>query len=252
MNNSAVRIVLVVALMALCGTSYGQYTSTAHDARSGAMGGCFMIDDTLRCIAVDYRRTFMLGEMADKGLSLRWPMGRVGVIGAGYRRHGNVDYHEQAMVVGYGMKVASWLKVTVGAQYLHVGTSDAYYEPQRWLAAGAAVQASAGRWADITLMAASRPWAMKQPWRMSAQMACRPTTSLLTVVEADWEEQLRWRLGLEYSYRDLVYARAGLATNPMVATFGLGIKWQWLSVDLGTEVHRVLGITPQTTLTLWF
>ena len=216
------------------------------------MGGCFMPDDTLRRVAVDYRRAYMMAEMADKGLSVIWPTAGASTFGADYRHHGNTDYHEQTVALGYGLRVASWLKVAVGMQYLHVGTADAYYEPRRWLAAGAAVQASAGRRADFTLMAGSRPWATKRPWRMRAQMAYRPMTQMLTVVEADWEERLRWRLGLEYSYRDFLYARAGLATNPIVATFGLGVKWRGLGVDLGAEVHSVLGITPQTTLTLWF
>lgn len=242
----------VAAMMLVSLTSEAQLSGTARDARSGAMGGCYLTDDTTRRVSVDYRQAFMLAAMADKGLTLLWPTARFGTIDAAYRYHGNADYHEQEAAVGYGLRVAPWLKVAVEARYVYAGTADAYYEPRHWLAGGAAVTASLGRRVDVTVAAGSRPWAAEKPWKARLQIASRPMVSILTVVEADWEERLRWRLGMEYSYRGMVYARAGLATNPAVATFGVGVKWRGLGVDLGAEVHRALGITPQTSLTLWF
>ena len=59
------------------------------------------------------------------------------------------------------------------------------------------------------------------------------------------------RMGMEYDYRGTLFFRAGMATNPMTATFGIGVRMSRLTVDVGASVHRVLGVTPQTTLTLW-
>ena len=78
------KAVLAVALIALCGTAYGQYQNTAHSARSSAMGGCIVPDDTVRRLTVDYRRTYMLAEMSDKGVEAVWPTGRIGIAGASY------------------------------------------------------------------------------------------------------------------------------------------------------------------------
>lgn len=252
MHNNSVGIVLAVALMALCGTSYGQYTGTAHDARSGAMGGCFMPDDTLRRIAVDYRQAYLLAEMADKGVSVVWPMSHIGTLGAVYRHHGTSAYHEQTALLGFGMRVTAWLKASVAAHYLHVGTNDAYYEPQQWLGAMAVLQAMVTSRVCITMTAGSRPWDEHSPWRLHAQMAYKPMAQVLTVVEFEKEERVRMRMGMEYNYRGTLFFRAGMATNPVTATFGLGVRFNRLSVDIGASVHRVLGITPQTTLALWF
>lgn len=245
------RIVLVAVLTALCGTSYGQYTSTAHDARSGAMGGCFMADDTLRRVSVSYSQPYLLADMADKGVSVVWPTSRIGTFGAIYRHHGGASYHEQTAVVGYGIQVASWLKAGVAAHYMHVGTDDAYYEAQQWLGASAALQAAVGSRVCVTMVAGTQPWVENSPWRMHVQMAYRPMTQMLTVVGFEKEERMRVRMGMEYDYRGALFFRAGVTTNPMTATFGIGVRMCRLTVDIGAAVHRVLGITPQTTLTLW-
>ena len=245
-------IVLAAVLIALCGTSYGQYYNTAHSARSSAMGGCFLPDDTVRRLTVDYRRTFMMAEMASKSIEAVWPTGQTGVLGASYCRTGGKDYHEQSSTLGYALRAAPWLNVGVAAHYLHIGTSDAYYETMQWLAASAMVQATVYGRVSFTLLGGTRPWDRNRPWRAHAQMAYRPMRQVLTVVEAESEERVRLRFGMEYCYRELLFFRAGMATNPVSATFGIGVRYRMLGIDIGAETHRVLGITPQTSLTLWF
>lgn len=245
------KAVLAVALIALCGTAYGQYQNTAHGARSSAMGGCIVPDDTVRRLTVDYRRTYMLAEMSDKGVEAVWPTGRIGIAGASYSRYGSSGYREQNATAGYALRVAPWLKVGVAAHYMHVGTSDAYYEPKQWLAATAGMQATLDGRLYFTLLGGTRPWAIQRPWRAHAQVAYRPASQVLAVVEAESEDRIRMRFGMEYNYSGLLFFRAGFATNPLTAAFGLGVKYRWLSIDIGVETHRVLGMTPHTSLTLW-
>ena len=244
--------IVLAVLIALGGTSCGQYLNAAHSARSGAMGGCFVADDTVRHVAVDYRRGYMLAEMADKRCSVVWPTRRIGTIYADYLHHGDAAYHEQQLMAGYGLRVLPWFRVGVGASYLHVGTDDAWYEPRRWLGASVTAAADVGRSVRIAVLAGSRPWDELRPWRAHVQMAYRPIVPLLTVVELESEERVRVRAGVEYCYRDLLFVRAGMVTRPVVATFGVGVRYRWLSIDLSAETHRVLGLTPQTTVTLWF
>ncbi len=245
------KAVLAAALIALCCTAYGQYQNTAHSARSSAMGGCIVPDDTVRRLTVEYRRTYMLAEMSDKGVEAVWPTGRIGIAGASYSRYGGSGYREQKATAGYTLRVAPWLKVGVAAHYIHVGTADAYYEPQQWLAATAGMQAMFDGRLSIALLGGTRPWDSKHPWRAHAQVAYRPVNQVLTLVEAESEERIRMRFGMEYHYSGLLFFRAGFATNPLVAAFGVGVKYRWLSIDIGAETHRVLGITPHTSLTLW-
>ena len=93
--------------------------------------------------------------------------------------------------------------------------------------------------------------AIQRPWRAHAQVAYRPVSQVLAVVEAESEDRIKIRFGMEYNYSGLLFFRAGFATNPLTAAFGLGVKYRWLSIDIGVETHRVLGMTPHTSLTLW-
>ena len=215
------------------------------------MGGCFMTDDTVRRLTVDYRRPYMLAEMAEKGVSVVWPTGGRGILGAAYCRSGGSSYRVQRATAGYVLRAAPWLKVAVAAQYLHIGTFDAYYEPLQWIAATAAVQATVGRRVSFTLLGGTRPWDDSRPWRAHIQMAYSPLSQVFTVIEAEAEERMCLRFGMEYHYSGVLFFRAGMATNPLTATFGVGVRYHMLSIDIGVETHRALGITPQTSLTLW-
>ncbi len=215
------------------------------------MGGCVMPDDTAGRLTVDYRCPYMLAEMSDKGVEAVFPTGRTGVVGAAYRHSGGSTYHEQNATAGYAMRVTPWLKVGVAAHYLNIGTSDAYYEPRQWLAAAAVMQAAVGERVSLMLIGGTRPWDSTRPWRAHLQIAYRPMTQVLTMLEFESEERMRLRFGMEYHYHGMLFFRAGLATNPLTAAFGVGVRYRRIGIDIGAETHRVLGITPQTSLTIW-
>ena len=216
------------------------------------MGGSLIYDLEERCVGVDYRQGFLMAGMADKSLRLVWPTGRTGAVVAHYQHHGNADYHEQQATAGYAIRAAQWLWVGVAARYLHLGTSDGHYPAQQWLAASALLQASLGSHTTLMLTAGSRPWDSVRPYRLHTQALYRPLPQLLTVVEAESEEQTRLRLGMEYCYREQFFLRTGLATRPLLFTFGLGFRQPHYAIDLTVEVHNALGLTPHTSLTLWF
>ena len=57
---------------------------------------------------------------------------------------------------------------------------------------------------------------------------------------------------MEYTIVEGWLLRSGLATRPVVLTFGVGARGRYGSIDIAVEVHDALGITPQTSLSLWF
>ena len=216
------------------------------------MGGVLLYNFQNRSASLSYRQNYLTGGMAYKHLDLVWPTGATGAAVAGYRHYGNLDYHEQQVTGGYAVRAASWLHVGVAMRYLHLGTSDACYRPQQWLAGSVLLHAQAGGSTTLTVAAGSRPWDDSRPYLWHLTATYRPLPQLITVVEAESEERLRFRLGMEYSYRERIFVRTGFATQPVVLGFGLGIRQPHYAIDLAVDVHNVLGITPHTTLTLWF
>lgn len=245
------NVILLILLSVLSRTVYAQIIPTPLDARGSAMGGCIMLDADQRSANVSYRQAFALAGMADKRLTLLWPTGKVGLAVATYLHHGNTDYHEQQASLGYALRPMDWLLVGVGGTWMNIGTSDPHYIPQHWLAATAFLQASMAR-TRLSLLTGSRPWDTRYPYRLHLQVQYTPLSNMLTVVEFEFEECARLRMGMEYDYEHLLLFRAGIATAPLVATFGIGFRHSLLHIDIGAEVHHILGVTPHTTLTVCF
>ena len=245
-------VVIVFFLLSLSTSATAQFVSVAHNARSGAMGGCLLPNLEERHIDIGYRQGFMLAGMADKQLSVVWPTAETGVALAEYIHHGNIDYHEQQVSAGYALHTWPWLLVGVNVGYLNLGTSDPGYGQWHWLKATAFAQAAVGRRTDIALMAGTRPWDQRHSYSIHLQLLHRPVEGLLTVLEGELEDCARMRFGMEYSYDGTVVFRAGLSTTPLVGTFGLGFHYQRFTIDIAAAVHQTLGITPHTTLSICF
>ena len=212
------------------------------------MGGCLVLSEPH--VAIGYRHAFLAEAMADKDIDLLLPLSS-GTVAAAYRHHGNLDYHEQQLAVAYAMHVGRGVHVGVAARWLHLGTADPHYEPLSFIGADAMVRFEPHSSLGIMLLAGSRPWDERRPWRAHAQLAFRPIASWTTLIEAESEERLRLRAGMQYLYHNSLALRAGFSTAPLALTFGAGFRVGRMQLDLAVETHRWLGITPQTSLMLW-
>lgn len=250
MNKTGV-LLLAVLLAPLWAAA--QFGTTAHDARSGAMGGCLLLlPDSGTCASVAWRQGYMMQGMATRHLTASTSLGRVGRVAANYSHFGDADYHEQQATLATTMRVASWLTVGVYGIYSNIGTADVHYRQQHWLDGGIIMQIAENQlsaWGGY-FVTNSRGWDEERPVGMRVGITYRPLAELLTAVELSSEERLRMRIGMEYVYSSRYYARAGLSTNPLILTFGLGCRLSRYNIDLATEVHPVLGLSPQISLGL--
>lgn len=250
MNKSGV-LLLAVLLAPLWAAA--QFGTTAHDARSGAMGGCLLLlPDSGTCASVAWHQGYLMQGMATRHLTASTALGGVGRLGANYSHFGDADYHEQQATLATTMRVAQWLTVGVYGIYSNIGTADAHYRQQHWLDGGIIMQVAVNRifkwgWYFVTN---SRSWDEERPVGVRAGITYSPLAELFTAVELSSEERLHLRFGMEYVYSSRYYARAGLSTNPLVFTFGVGCRLSHYNIDLATEVHPVLGFSPQISLGL--
>lgn len=250
-DRQAYRVLICLIALAVTLPAAAQFPYSTHNTRSGAMGGVFLPDYSQRSVGIDYRHGYLATGMADKSLRVVWPTAEAGTVTASYLHHGNLDYHEQQLEAGYTLRVTEWMHAAVSARYLHLGTSDGHYPSQRWLGATAMLYGHFGT-TQVVLMARTRPWDSTQRFGLHLTAAYQASPLLLTAVEVESEERMRVRMGMEYCYEQRWFMRAGMATNPMTFTFGLGLKPKNYAIDLGVEVHSTLGLTPHTSLTLWF
>lgn len=236
----------------LCATpSVAQFVSTPIDAKSCGMGGCLIEDDNRQYVTLSHRQGFAVSGLATQRLGLGWGLGSRGWVSADYIHFGDVDYAEQQIAARGGMEIDESLSLEVEGRFCRLGTSDGYYESERWMALAARATLKLSTQIRVSALAGTRPWDGSRPWRMHLNATFVPASGLLAVLELESEELLRLRCGAEYCYREHFFFRAGMATRPVTLTFGLGIRYNRCSFDLAAETHKTLGITPQIGMTLW-
>ena len=54
-----------------------------------------------------------------------------------------------------------------------------------------------------------------------------------------------FKVGLEYMIIKDVYVRTGIATNPLINTFGFGFNYGTCTFDFSSSIHQTLGYSPQ-------
>jgi hypothetical protein len=63
-------------------------------------------------------------------------------------------------------------------------------------------------------------------------------------VEKDLENPVMLRAGVEYHIARSAWVRFGIATGPMAFSFGFGLKFGKITVDMVSGYHQALGFSP--------
>ncbi len=213
------------------------------------MGGCLLGMPQHECtIGIGWRQGFLTQGLATKMLHATVPLGKTSSLFANYTHFGDQVYHEQQTLAGTAITLTRWLNSGVYAIYSHIGSNDGHYDSEQWLDGGVIIQASVSKTVSTYATAYSRLWDERRKAGGRIGIVYQPTHTLVNVAELSIDERIRLRGGMEYTYGKHIAARAGLATNPLILTFGVGYTSQRYTVDLGTDVHPTLGLSPQISL----
>ena len=146
------------------------------------------------------------------------------------------------------------IAVGVALHYLYSGTSDPYYTPQHLATFSLATHYRPNERLVVGVkvynpvsMRLTSSEEVHTPILFTLGASYRLADELLAVAEL--EKQLyhpeSMRFGLEYGWNKLFYARAGVATQPLIWSLGLGVKRSHYAIDIAVQQHAVLGLTPQ-------
>lgn len=234
-------------------------------ARSAAMGGCTVgVDEAAAVagaafaespwVALSYSQSYLMKGLAYSTLSAVVPVGGSGALVAGYSHYGSTVYNEQQAAMGYALRLTRTIAVGTTLNYLHSGTSDPYYTPQNLVTAAVAVEVRPSESVAFGLHLFN-PLAVKYatetevrvPAIANVGVVYRPVPELTTAlqVEKNLYSQPRFMAGLEYGFVEHLFIRTGVATAPIVYSFGFGLAWPHYKADFAVQVHQTLGVTPQ-------
>jgi hypothetical protein len=68
--------------------------------------------------------------------------------------------------------------------------------------------------------------------------------SITSEVEKDLVYPISGKIGLEYRPIEALAIRAGFASAPFRASFGIGLKWDAFVLDFASSYHETLGFSP--------
>ncbi len=206
---------------------------------------------------VYHENRYFLNELSYSSLGGCIPV-KTGTFGVGVTHFGYNQFSQSRFGLSYGMMLTKTISAGIGINYHTVRIAQGYgssgaitaeagiiYQPLDKIAIGAHVfnptRSSLG--SDQNLSTS-----------FGIGLAYRPAETVLLLVQGD-DNTLTSpvvRTGIEYSPIKKLCFRAGMSSNPMSLSFGLGWRTKSISFDLAFSYHRVLGYTPYISLSYTF
>ncbi|MEO0896534.1 MAG: hypothetical protein AAFY71_09065 [Bacteroidota bacterium] len=200
---------------------------------------------------------FFLRELTNGSAGLVYPLATNQAVGVAISSRGFAGYRQNMAGFSYGITLLK--KLSLGARLNLANLSVPNYGSAASIFADFGVQYQFNR--QITLGASL--YNVNQaaisnltgerlllPTILSAGISYRPSSELIIV--ADVVKQVdfpaSFRGGVEYEINELIFARIGVATEPLMLNLGAGIKWHSLKVDFAMSYTELLGYTPHFSL----
>lgn len=205
---------------------------------------------------ISYQSPFLMNEFATKAALISYPI-ESGTFGLQIKQFGYSLFHENKVGLSYGQQLGENIALGVQLSYLQTQIKESNYDDQ------SAVSGSVGIFAkpseDFTLAAvivnpnrAKRSEYQDERYptylKMGVGYHFSAKVTLMAEVEKDIDHQAQARFGIEYKPLDIIYFRAGYASNPSTSSFGFGLQLNDFKLDFSSSFHSTLGFTPQVSL----
>jgi hypothetical protein len=211
-------------------------------------------------LGASYDNRFLISNLSTKGFVFALPL-KAGTFALSGDVFGYSQYNEKKAGLAFAKKLAERFSAGVQLDYLNTFINDDFYgsrttfaveagllaEPLKNLLVGFHVyNLSRSRLADyadekvptIFRLGVSYKFSEKVFWSIEE--------------EKDIDQKAVFKSGLEYRVVDALYLRGGISTNPTLFSFGFGLKYSGLMLDLASTYHQVLGFSPAVSLTYQF
>ena len=210
-------------------------------------------------VAAFYENRFLLKDLAQSGFAAVLPI-KKGTFGLSYSNLGNKFYRESQTTLSYGMLLNPNISVGIGFDYLNTKIADIYGKAN-------AFTGSVGFTAKILpqIVIATHIY---NPFRakitnynnekvptilkFGAQYVFSKKVFLVAEAEKTSSQKVNIKGGIEYMPASIVYLRAGASSYPTQASFGVGVNYNGLKIDMSSMYHSVLGFSPQIGLSYAF
>jgi len=199
-----------------------------------------------------YENRFFVKELSQSGFASVVPI-KKGTFGLAYSTIGYKLYRESHVTLAYGIQLNETISLGIGMDYLTTRISDVYGKAH-------ALTGSFGMTVKLlsNLRIATHVY---NPFRSSitrynnekiptifklgTQYIFSQKVFLIAEAEKTSREKTNIKLGIEYNPASNIYLRVGGCTYATQASFGIGVIYKGLKIDVSSMFHSVLGVSPQ-------
>ncbi len=199
-----------------------------------------------------YENRFLVKELTQSGFAAAIPV-KKGTFGISYSSLGYKLYRESQATLSYGMKLSENISAGIAFDYLNTKIADIYGQAN-------AFTGSVGLTAKLLPQVVVsthiyNPFRAKITnynnekvptiYKFGAQYIFSPKVFLVAEAEKTSAQKINIKGGIEYKPSSLVYIRAGGSSFPTQASFGIGVNYNGLKIDMSSSYHSILGLSPQ-------
>ncbi len=240
--------------------------------RAAGMGGCSIAMSDLWSVqnnpagtawlkkfsvGISFSDKFLLKELSQASFGVVIPV-KAGTFGLSLFRFGSKTYNEIKVGLTFARKFGNHFSAGVMLDYQRIGLSEIYGSKSLFsFEAGVNYRADKHICIGLHLVNPVPVKVIKSPQeslptliRLGLVYEFSDTFLVCLEAEKDLQHPPVFRFGAEYHFVKPSFIRIGIATNPMVFSFGFGIMIGGISLDIASEYHQILGFSPGGSL-MW-
>lgn len=206
-------------------------------------------------IGAGFQNAYFIKELSTNVLAFALPT-KSGVFGVNYTYFGYPKFNQNKFGLAFGKKLGKKISAGIQINYLYTHIEGEY--GSQGLATGD-IGIITEPINDFFLAAhVSNFWRAKYSgadeiylpmlFKLGASYLLYETALISAEIEKDLEFPVIFKSGLEFNLNNIFFLRFGIASNPMVFSFGFGYKLEPFNVNIAFSKHPVLGYSPAITL----
>jgi len=209
--------------------------------------------------AVTYENRYLLRELQSQGFVVAQPI-KTGVLSLGGQFYGHEQFRTTRIGGGYSMQLSDNFSAGVQLNYMNLRL-DPFYGVRHALTAEFGMLLKVNDKLNLgfsilnlgrTQLSEFQDDRFSTIMRLGASYKISEHLILVTEISKDITYATRLRGGMEFSPNNQFYLRMGAQGAPVEFSGGMGMKWDRLMLDLGTNYHQVLGWTPSISILFHF
>ena len=235
------------------GVSNASVTYTDNWSQYSNQAGLAYVESTT--ISAGFENAYFIKELSTNAIAFALPT-KSGVFGVNYTYFGYTKFNQNKFGLAYSKKLAKRISAGIQINYLYTHIEGEY--GSQGVASGE-IGLLTEPIDDFFLAAhisnfwraeysASDDIYLPMVFKFGASYILYKTAILSAEIEKDLDLPVIFKSGLEFNMENKVFLRFGIATNPMLFSFGFGYKLDDFKIDIAFSKHPVLGYSPAVTL----